>query len=102
VEVNNAWDNSFNEAINFIETEYQNNEGYENIVLWDPDFYFPRIGIHYEGDFLVLENWDFSNELSSLVNSEVGFIVTKKNFKLTDNLTVKKFGELNIYFIENY
>ena len=102
VEVNNAWDDSFNEAINFIEKEYQNNEGRENIVLWDPDFYFPRIDIHYEGDFLVLENWDFSNELSSLVNSEVGFIVTRKNLKLNNNLTVKKFGELNVYFNENY
>jgi len=102
MEVNKAWEDSFNKAINYIESEYQNNNGYENIVLWDPDFYFPRIGIHYHGDFLVLENWDFSNELTGLVNREVGFIVTRKNFKLNNELRIKKFGELNVYFMENY
>ena len=90
------------ETIAFIQDEYLVGESVYNLVYWDPDFYFPRIGIHYEGDFLVLENWDYSSELSSLENSEVGFIVTRKNFKLNNNLTVKKFGELNIYFFENY
>lgn len=101
-QVNNDWEVSFNKTINYIDTEYQINKGYKNIVLWDPDFYFPRIGIHYEGNFLVLENWDFSNELSSLENREVGFIVTRKNFKLNSEIKIKKFGELNVYYMENY
>lgn len=88
------------ETIAFIQNEYFARESVYNVVYWDPDFYFPRQGVTYKGDFKVLENWNGEMQLQPLF-SEVDFIVTKNKFKIEDiNIGEKNIGNLNIYYFK--
>jgi len=100
VSIDEVKEKTMYETITFIQNEYFARERVYKLVYWDPDFYFPRQGVTYKGDFKVLENWNGEMQLQPLF-SEVDFIVTKDKFKIEDiNIGEKNIGNLNIYYLK--
>lgn len=85
-------------AIDFINSEYLEKNFYYNTVLWDPDYYFPRNGVTFNGYFKVLENWEITEKYQPLYKNS-DFIVTTKIFDFEENVVAKNIGDLYIYYL---
>lgn len=96
--INNYWENNLLEALEYIDTSYidMNNKNY--LVLWDPEYYFPKNKITYLGDYEVIENWQQTEELQPLFEN-ADFIVTTRKFNTDNyfNVKIKIIGDLYIY-----
>ena len=85
-------------VLNFIKDEYSNENYLYNQVYWDPEYYFPRQNVTFNGNFKILENWEEGEKLKPLF-SNVDFIVTKSIFSVDNNIEIKNIGDLKIYYI---
>ena len=90
---------SFSEAVLFLEENYSNRPMKYNLVYWDPDLYFPRYEIDYNEKFKVLENWEYDQNYLPLY-SKVDFIVSLRQIELTIGITEKKFGDTFVYYLD--
>ena len=90
---------SFSEAVLFLEENYSNRPMKYNLVYWDPDLYFPRYEIDYNEKFKVLENWEYDQNYLPLY-SKVDFIVSLRQIELTKGITEKKFGDTFVYYLD--
>ena len=98
-QVDISMEQSFSEAVLFLEENYSNRSMKYNLVYWDPDLYFPRYEIDYNEKFKVLENWEYDQNYLPLY-SKVDFIVSLRQIELTKGITEKKFGDTFVYYLD--
>lgn len=91
---------SFYEALNYLEMEYNQKSFKYGVVYWDPDFYFPRINLDYQSNFIVNENWEQEKKTAPLY-SKVDFIISLEKFDQSNDVKVNKIGNLFIYSLNN-
>jgi len=92
-------DQTFFDTVSYLDNQYSKSSYVYNLVYWDPDLYFPRIDLNYNGNYKVLENWEIDFGIEPL-NSKVDYIVTLQRIDtLSENVNEIKIGEAYIYYL---
>ncbi len=90
---------TFQEIVAFLDTQYSSDNFKYNFVYWDPDLYFPRYKINYKENFQVLENWELDAGINPLI-SKVDFIVSLQKINYTSkDIKELNIGEAHIYYL---